>query len=153
VDNDEPKPPRKRVRGDYAVGKGRPPRETQFQKGQSGNPGGRPKKQPTFRECLQEAFAKEVWTTIEGERQRVPVAKVLATNLISEAAKDQHLLIKTIRWLEGDAPPAPDPANDQDAVEADDRTVIDEFLKRHAAMSAASSNPDVVDPENGDDDD
>ena len=29
---------------DYSVGKGRPPRNWQFKPGQSGNPGGRPKK-------------------------------------------------------------------------------------------------------------
>ncbi|MFC6487694.1 DUF5681 domain-containing protein [Nitratireductor sp. GCM10026969] len=32
---------------DYKVGRGRPPRESQFKPGQSGNPGGRPKKNGT----------------------------------------------------------------------------------------------------------
>lgn len=30
----------------YTVGKGRPPRNWQFKPGQSGNPGGRPRKKP-----------------------------------------------------------------------------------------------------------
>lgn len=33
---------KKRIPGDYEVGYGKPPRHTQFKKGQSGNPGGRP---------------------------------------------------------------------------------------------------------------
>jgi hypothetical protein len=51
---------------DYEVGYGRPPKETQFKKGRSGNPGGRPKR-PTdaagiFREILSEPL-----TIREGE--------------------------------------------------------------------------------------
>ena len=33
----------------YQVGRGRPPISTRFKKGRSGNPSGRPKKQPSFR--------------------------------------------------------------------------------------------------------
>jgi hypothetical protein len=36
----------------YQVGHGRPPVSTRFKKGQSGNPSGRPKQQPSFRSEL-----------------------------------------------------------------------------------------------------
>lgn len=41
---------------DYKVGHGRPPKETQFKKGQFGNPNGRPKKAaPTPKSAVQMA--------------------------------------------------------------------------------------------------
>ncbi len=43
----------------YDVGYGKPPRHTQFRKGQSGNPGGRPRREPVERLkalTLQEAY-------------------------------------------------------------------------------------------------
>jgi hypothetical protein len=43
---------------DYAVGYGKPPQETRFQKGQSGNPGGRPHRTKTLTALLAEALSR-----------------------------------------------------------------------------------------------
>jgi uncharacterized protein DUF5681 len=43
---------------DYAVGYGRPPLETRFQMGQSGNPGGRPRGTKTLAALLSEALSR-----------------------------------------------------------------------------------------------
>jgi Family of unknown function (DUF5681) len=48
------------VRPEYNVGRGRPPISTRFQKGQSGNPSGRPKKQPKFRNELMAELGEPV---------------------------------------------------------------------------------------------
>ena len=50
------KPPK----GDYAVGYARPPKATQFQPGQSGNPAGRPRGRPSLDELLLEEAARVV---------------------------------------------------------------------------------------------
>jgi hypothetical protein len=42
--------------GDYEVGYGKPPRETRFAKGQSGNPRGRPSGAKNFATLLREAL-------------------------------------------------------------------------------------------------
>jgi Family of unknown function (DUF5681) len=54
---------------DYKVGPGRPPLHTRFQKGQSGNPGGRSKKQ--LHALLADALNEQVFVTIDGERRRI----------------------------------------------------------------------------------
>jgi hypothetical protein len=43
---------------DYAVGYGKPPMETRFQKGQSGNPGGRPRGAKSLTALLGEALSR-----------------------------------------------------------------------------------------------
>ena len=54
---------------DYKVGPGKPPLQTRFKKGQSGNPGGRRKKQlPTL---LADALDEPVFVTIDGERRQI----------------------------------------------------------------------------------
>ena len=46
--------------GDYEVGYGKPPKPTQFRKGQSGNPNGRPRKQPTVADAARKALNSKV---------------------------------------------------------------------------------------------
>jgi uncharacterized protein DUF5681 len=52
--------PKKAPTGDYAVGYARPPKETQFQPGQSGNLAGRPRGRPSLDELLLEEAARVV---------------------------------------------------------------------------------------------
>lgn len=50
---------------DYEVGYGKPPKHSQFPKGQSGNPKGRPKKLKNMQELLNEELEKKI--TVNGE--------------------------------------------------------------------------------------
>ena len=71
--------------GDYEVGYGKPPKNTQFQKGSSGNPGGRPKKSRDFdSELLREA---ESFITINdnGQRRRISKIEGIAKQLTNKA--------------------------------------------------------------------
>src|SRR6202163_3061245 len=73
----------------YAVGYGNPPVHTRFQKGKSGNPGGRPRRgvaEQAKALALQEAYRKV--TVQEGEdMQRMPVIQAILRNQLALAAK------------------------------------------------------------------
>ena len=59
---------------EYKVGPGRPPKEYQFKSGQSGNPRGRKRKEPSLlpdlKQLFESAFNQKV-TVTQGERQRL----------------------------------------------------------------------------------
>lgn len=56
---------------DYEVGYGRPPRHSQFQKGQSGNPQGRPKEPTTFMDSLNKLLSKDVKIIKDGKEYKI----------------------------------------------------------------------------------
>jgi len=52
------------------VGRGNPPRHTQFPKGKSGNPAGRPKGSKNFSTIIMEAASDHVTATVDGKKRR-----------------------------------------------------------------------------------
>ena len=77
-------------RSAYKVGYGRPPLETRFQKGKSGNPaGGRKRKAPgkSFVEVLKEQLAETVQVAIGGRKKRITRFEALARSVIGDALK------------------------------------------------------------------
>ena len=100
--SDDKKPPE-----GYKVGKGRPPFETRFQRGKSGNPNGRPKgkKVPSFLEALAARAEETVIITEKGRRKSVPGTVALAAQMFQRAftsVKDAAQLAKLLQQLPPD---------------------------------------------------
>jgi Family of unknown function (DUF5681) len=87
---------------DYEIGRGRPPKATQWKKGQSANPGGR--KSPRsigLLEMIDKLLLTPVKVAVNGESKRVAVLKVILEQLWNKAiAGDRRARAVFLRWLE-----------------------------------------------------
>ena len=93
---------------DYAVGYGKPPRSTRFQKGQSGNPRGRPKGSKSASALLEQALSAPVSINEGGTtrviEQRMALFKSLVARAIKGDARAAALVIKLMEQVERNPP-------------------------------------------------
>lgn len=73
--------------GDDNVGFRRPPKSTRFQKGQSGNPRGRPKGATSFKADLAAELRQIITVTENGRERRITKQKALAKTLTAAAIR------------------------------------------------------------------
>ena len=126
---------------DYKVGPGRPPLHTRFKKGQSGNPGGRSKK--NLPALLADALNEPVFVTIDGERRQITKREAVVHQLVNKstsadlrATKMLFDMMKDAEQKAGVAPPAPEPRR---LAEADKEVVqlLKERLRRQILAEMA----------------
>ncbi len=83
------------------VGRGNPPKETQFREGISGNPTGRPKGSKNLSTLIREAANQQVIATINGKRRRISTVQATTLQLATKAASgNQAMLGKFLDWVD-----------------------------------------------------
>lgn len=83
---------------DYEVGYGRPPRQTRFKKGQSGNPKGRPKTRGGAEVDLADLRTGLVTIMQDGKARQMPAKEVELRKILAKAIKGD---MRSIKYLLG----------------------------------------------------
>lgn len=85
---------------DQAVGYGRPPRESQFKPGQSGNPKGRPKGKRSLGTIVDEVLAERVTITRRnGRTAKVPKLHAMLLMAVNKALQGDHRFVGLVMNL------------------------------------------------------
>lgn len=127
---------RKQKPSEPGVGYGRPPKATQFKKGTSGNPKGRPKGSRTVGAVLQEILQQKIAVTENGKTRRVPALEVMLRRLANDAMRNEPTALKLMLSLYDRYGESPEAGIRLDEVLAEDKAILAKFLKQPLAQSA-----------------
>lgn len=93
------------AQADYEVGFGKPPRETRFKKGQSGNPTGRPRQARALKTDLLDILDIEVAVSLPSGPERMTMQRAMTLSLGAKAVKgDVRAAQAIIKLIELTAP-------------------------------------------------
>jgi len=124
-------------KGDYEVGYGKPPRDTRFPKGQSGNPRGRPSGDKNLKTLLSEALNEPVIVTENGGRRKVTKRQAIITQLVNRSATADFraikILLDMLREIENQTEPAPPETS---AFSEADEEVLDQLRARFSLRNS-----------------
>ena len=89
---------------DYVVGYGKPPLHTRFQKGQSGNPKGRPRGKKNMSTLLNTALNASIIVVENGRCKKITKREAIVTQLVNKSAsadlKATQIVLAMLRDLE-----------------------------------------------------
>jgi hypothetical protein len=93
--------PKKGSGSGQKVGRGHPPKHTQFRKGQSGNKKGRPKGSKNLSTYIMEAARDQVTATVGGRARKISKIQATAMQLATKAAGgDQAAMGRFLDWVD-----------------------------------------------------
>lgn len=121
----------KRAKSTYSVGYGRPPKVTQFKKGKSGNPRGRPKGSRSVGTLLQEILGQRIAVTENGRTRRIPALEVMLRRLANDAMRNDAVALKTVLMMVDRYGEAPGSQIKLDEMLEEDRAILANFLPQH----------------------
>ena len=116
--------------GDYEVGYGKPPRETRFKRGQSGNPRGRPPGAKNLSTLLNEALNELVVVTENGGRKRITKRRAAFKQLVNDAAKGEWRALKLLVDILQDIERRSEPQTEESSFSLADEKVIAQLKAR-----------------------
>ena len=127
----------------YTVGYGRPPEDSRFRAGQSGNPKGRPKGARNRTAILDHALNERVVVTDHGKRKSITKQEAIFKQLVNKAASGDYraaqLVLNQMRELEARLSST---ESGREIIDQADQQVFENFVKRLGQLEVEDGNND-----------
>ncbi len=120
---------------DHTVGYKSPPKKTQFKKGKSGNPKGRPKGSRPIGAVLQEILGQRIPVTENGKTRRVPALEVMLRRLANDAMRNEPVALKLILSMVDRYGESPQSRLRLDEVLEEDRAILAQYLPKKSEQT------------------
>jgi hypothetical protein len=115
----------------YDVGYRRPPKETQFVAGKSGNPNGRPKGSRPLGAVLRDIIRQKIAVTENGKTRRIATLEVMLRRLVNDAIRSDVKAMKLLLSLVDRYAESPEAELRLDELLVEDQTILAKFLSEH----------------------
>ena len=115
---------------DYEVGYGKPPRNTQFKKGQSGNPRGRPPGSKNLATLVSVALNEPVIVVENGGRKKITKREAIIKQLVNRSTKADWRAIKILLDIVREIDSRVEPETAERSFSAADEKVIAQMKAR-----------------------
>ena len=125
-------------RSDYEVGYGKPPRNTQFKKGQSGNPRGRPSGSKNLATLVSVALNEPVIVVENGGRRKITKREAIIKQLVNRSTKADWRAIKILLDIVREIESRVEPETGESSFSAADEKVIEQMKARWHAKKGDS---------------
>ena len=125
---------------DYDVGYCKPPKATQFKKGQSGNPKGRPKGSNNLSTDVKAILKSSVAINEGGKRKKISTQQAMLLRLKEGALKGDAKSINQLVALAGAYNNETLTPSANTDVDSDDAAVLDGFLARQKSTKGADGD-------------
>ena len=116
---------------DYEVGFKKPPKKTQFKKGQSGNPKGRPKGVKNLTTDLQEELESKIQITEDGKTFKVTKQRAMLKTMLAKAMKGDARSANVLINLAISIEQAKGQDTDPEQLAAEDAAILEAFKHKY----------------------
>jgi hypothetical protein len=115
---------------DYVVGYGKPPLHTRFQKGQSGNPTGRPRGKKNVSTLLSAALDAAIMVVENGRRKKISKREAIITQLVNKSASADLKATQIVLAMLQDVEARAEDSSDSAAFTEADQEIIQRIQAR-----------------------
>jgi hypothetical protein len=121
-----------------------PPRSHRFKPGQSGNPRGRPRGTRNLRTDLTQLLKKHIPVREDGETRHISRQEAILLSLYGKGVRGDVRAIMSILTMLMKLEPATASKPDQDEVSQRDQEIIEDYLRRKAAIQAQNKESSTI---------
>ena len=114
----------------YSVGYRKPPLQTRFRKGKSGNPKGRPKGSRNLKTDLLEEVEKKIMLKVDGRTQSVSRRQALVKTMVADALRGNPKARALVLSLLSQYEVVEEAPSEKLPTAAEDQKILERFIRR-----------------------